>query len=136
MKSRITLDRLQDALALITVAGLGALCSGSASAIGLSLIGGLSWNAFEQSWGPWRLAHFLGSLLVAPVVLTWIAHREPHAHGAPCPETVGLLAALMFVSVIVFGNRASAPGFQSTVPLPGLSGADLGCRAFWFARRG
>ncbi|HEV3118338.1 MAG TPA: PAS domain S-box protein [Gemmataceae bacterium] len=111
------LDRLQDVLSLILLAGgVSALVSGVASAVGLLLAGGVNWGTAGLCWVSWRLAHGLGILVVAPVVLTWAGQTRATVVRRSAVETVALLSALVLVSMIAFGGRASILPFHSPLP--------------------
>src|SRR5688572_30484346 len=70
-----SLERAKDVLALV---GLAAIFSTMVSAtIGVTslLIGGvITADAYVQTWMPWWVGDMLGTLVVAPLLLVWIAH--------------------------------------------------------------
>src|SRR5205807_7819285 len=61
-------------------------------------------------------AHGLGILVVTPVVLTWAGQPRAAVVRRSAVETVALLSALVLVSMIVFGGRASILPFHSPLP--------------------
>lgn len=103
---RNSLDRLQDVLALVALAGgLSTTVSATIGVASLCLGGSAPWALYGSLWWQWWLGDAMGALVFAPVLLTW--GTEPQVRWEPwrVAEAGGLLALLAAVSQSVFVGR-------------------------------
>ena len=106
-----TLERQRDVLHFIT---LGALISPVISAtIGvtaLGLEGVIAWSHFAPTWATWWVGNLLGALLIAPLILTWVAPPRP---GLPTPRRaieIAIFSGLLYLaSEIIFLSEIDSP---------------------------
>ncbi len=99
------LARIRDVFALILL-GAGAGCAvGATISVASLCAGGVQpWNRFGALWFVWWLGDGLGTLIVAPMLLTLFTtnfSRQPARRW----EAVGLGAALILASAAVFAGR-------------------------------
>jgi PAS domain S-box-containing protein len=120
---RSPLERLRDVLGLVILAGAG--CTMVSATIGvttLCLAGVHDWAAYGALWWLWWLGDAAGTVLVAPLLLTW-AYALPLPGGgegrvrgpetSPRPrrpaEAAALIGTLILVSLVVFAGGVT-PG--------------------------
>jgi PAS domain S-box-containing protein len=114
---RNSLERLQDVLGLILLAAcLTTLASALLCGVSTAVLGIDGWSSSGSAWWAWRLAHMLGDLVVAPVLLTWAAPGRLRSLPRSAFETVGLLGALVLVCLVVFAGPAKSLGIHSPEP--------------------
>ncbi len=98
-----SLERLKDVIALVALpACLTTAVSATAGAMSLELGGVIRPGDFRDVWQAWWIGDMIGDLLVAPLLLTWGAHRklaEPVRTG----EGLALAATILFVCLFIFG---------------------------------
>ncbi len=101
---RRSLDRLQDALALVVpVALMSTAVSATIGVASLRWGGTLSPGHVAATWRAWWLGDTIGDLVVAPVLLTWDRKRDARSGVAPLSWEVGaLIVALTVAAVTVF----------------------------------
>jgi PAS domain S-box-containing protein len=107
---RSSLDRSEDVLALIILAGLGSTAVSATIGVASLCLGGVQpWAAFASLWLTWWLGDALGALVAAALLLVWATapHRRPPARRLA--EAVALVAALVLVSFAVFAGRLGIP---------------------------
>lgn len=88
------------AIAAIVTAPLSATFGAMAIRVG----GSVSWSEFVYPWMTWWLAHLTGILVVAPFVILWATSPFHRERWLEMFEALVLLAALVGVSLIVFGG--------------------------------
>jgi two-component system, sensor histidine kinase PdtaS len=74
----LAIERHRDVLSLITVAVLISLLSASCAVIGGVVAGALPRDHVVTALWRWSLSDLLGTLLVAPLVLTWVGPAPQH----------------------------------------------------------
>ncbi|WP_164017647.1 MASE1 domain-containing protein [Pyxidicoccus trucidator] len=108
--------RVRDVAGLLVLgAGVGSVPSATLGAVGTALWG--STLPFWAEWRAWWLSDMLGTVLLAPVLLTW----WPVARQPPGPsrlaETWVLLALVAGVTTFIFSRPGTAPlGLLATLP--------------------
>ncbi len=105
---RPSLDRLQDVLALVLLAGiLSTAVSATVGVTSLLLSGSTPSTSVGRLWFVWWSGDAMGTLIVAPVFLTWLTTprlREPLARAA---EALTLLVILVALTSVLFLTRIS-----------------------------
>jgi signal transduction histidine kinase/integral membrane sensor domain MASE1/CheY-like chemotaxis protein len=124
------LERMRDAFGLILLAaGLSTMASATIGVVSLcvgqvylpALDRTIQWSDFGGLWWTWWLGDAIGTLVVAPVLLTWASRRSPLPWHRPA-EAVALLAGLFATSWVAY-----LAGFTS-----GFGGASLAYIVFPF----
>ncbi|TPQ20692.1 MASE1 domain-containing protein [Streptomyces sporangiiformans] len=99
---RITLDRLQDALALVFLGALGGMVISATVGTGVLVASGaLTVQDFWPTWSVWWTGDAMGVLVIAPFLLAVRTARWPR--GAPVlrwAEAVALLGGTVAVSAV------------------------------------
>jgi signal transduction histidine kinase/CheY-like chemotaxis protein len=101
----MALDRLRDVLALVGLAAVASTAVSATLGVASLCLGGVEpWSRFGTLWGVWWLGDAMGDLVVAPLLLSWIAGRRrwPPRRGA---EIVALVAALVAVCALIFARQ-------------------------------
>jgi len=111
---RPQLDRVRDAFAYLVVGVLGTgVITASLGALWLCVFGVAPWGEYSTVWLTWFGGEAAGSLIVGPLVLTWLTVPDPLvARLAPPLEkaAMALTLALATAIVLVVGERlASLP---------------------------
>ena len=102
---RESLERPQDVLGFTALgAGMSTVVSATVGVFSLCLGGSAPWHLFATLWWQWWLGDAMGALLVAPVLLTWAAHREITWTVRRVGEAGALLVSLAVVSQMVFAG--------------------------------
>jgi len=105
---RPSLDRLQDVLALVLLAGiLSTAVSATVGVTSLLLSGSTPSTSVGRLWFVWWSGDAMGTLIAAPVFLTWLTTprlREPLARAA---EALTLLVILVALTSVLFLTRIS-----------------------------
>jgi PAS domain S-box-containing protein len=108
------LRRVRDAIAFIVIASTTAtILSASIGTAVLCASGAQPWNRYGDIWADWWLGDLLGSLIVAPVLLTTLRAR-PGLRRQQILETAVWVASSMIAAALVFGPLFAA----TTVRLP------------------
>lgn len=120
---------------VVLFVGFAAVCSAIAATIGtgvLLLDGALAGESFADNWGTWWHGDATGIIIVTPLLLTWILRHRVAWSRARVLELAGLVASLLAVATLVFGqDRAPFAPFPLTfLILPFIVWA-----AFRFSRR-
>ncbi|HJP86571.1 MAG TPA: MASE1 domain-containing protein [Gemmatimonadaceae bacterium] len=105
---RRSLDGLRDVIAFLLLAVVGSTAiSATIGSTTLLLSGVATPSNFADTWSTWGIGDAIGALLVAPVILTWIAPPRftPSFHRAI--EAAGLTLAVLVASLFVFWSRAA-----------------------------
>jgi len=111
---RTRLERLRDAAALVVVgAGLATAISATIGVISLCLGGVQPWAHFGTLWGIWWLGDAGGSLVVAPLLLTWAAQPWRHWSSRQGVELAALWLGTCAIGVIAFGPHLGALARES-----------------------
>ncbi|HZI10402.1 MAG TPA: MASE1 domain-containing protein [Myxococcus sp.] len=96
----VLFQRVRDVVVLVLVAFVGTLPSATLGALGAGWAGSPS---FRAEWVGWWLSDSLGTVLVAPVLLSWwTGHRHPVRDPRRALELAGLLGLVALVSAFIF----------------------------------
>ena len=129
--------RLEVARSLRTLVFLaapaGALVSAMVGATTLWMAGEISAHAIPSTLAVWWTGDLLGALVVAPVLLTWAASREPLRIPRGVLEITLLCLGTVVAAELVLG--ASPPAGESGLPLSPLSVRHVGRASVRSARR-
>jgi signal transduction histidine kinase len=103
------LDRVKDVLGLVGLAALGATMLGATVGVGVLVAQGwVEWGGFWHAWRVFWVGDAMGVLVVAPLMLTWLARSStpwaPRRHG----ELVTLLVCLGVATHGVFRTQNSS----------------------------
>jgi diguanylate cyclase (GGDEF)-like protein/PAS domain S-box-containing protein len=111
---RESLERPQDVLGFTALAaGVSTTVGATIGVFSLCLGGAAPWPLYATLWWQWWLGDAMGALIVAPVLLTWAAHREIAWTLRRIGEAGALLASLAVVSEMVFGGWLLGGGIGS-----------------------
>jgi signal transduction histidine kinase len=99
------IDRIRDVVGLGVVSVFSTTISASIGTATLIFAGRGNWGAFGAIWSTWWIGDLLGALVVAPVLLVWLAPPLMRLNKRQCFEGIALLILLVFVSVYVFGGK-------------------------------
>jgi integral membrane sensor domain MASE1 len=100
-------DRARNVVLFVAVA---AACSAVAATIGtgvLLLDGVVAGGDFADNWGTWWHGDATGIIIVAPLLLTWTLRHRVAWSRARVLELAGLVASLLAVATLVFGQDAA-----------------------------
>lgn len=101
---RNSLERVQDVLGLVAFsAALSTTVSATIGVTSLCLGGAAPWALYGSLWWQWWLGDAMGTLVVAPVLLTWGTHPRISWPPRQLAEAMAVLGLLVLVSLIVFG---------------------------------
>ncbi len=100
---RPQLDRLRDAFAYLGVGVLGTgLITATLGALWLCAFGDAPWSDYATVWLTWFGGEAAGSLIVGPLVLTWLSVPDPIVSNAATPvERTAMAVSVAVVSAIV-----------------------------------
>ena len=105
---RPALDRLQDVVGITVLCAVGStMISASVGVASLYLTGVAAPSQVLVAWRAWWLGDLVGALVVAPLVLVWIAARPSRLTQSQVMEGLILGATLLAIDVYVFGGFAS-----------------------------
>ena len=109
---------LDDAVSVRTLAGVGAPLGALASAtIGVTtlwlaqVVGG---TGFWSALGLWWAGDYVGALVVAPVLLAWLAEPRTPITRRAAMELLFVVAGALLAAALVFGNLLPASFLQPT----------------------
>ncbi|GAA3379198.1 MASE1 domain-containing protein [Streptomyces sannanensis] len=104
------LDRLRDALALVSLGALGGmLISATVGSGALALAGAVPPGDFWQTWSVWWTGDAMGVLVVTPFLLVLRrAHWPPHAGRRRWAEAAALLVSTLAVTVLATSGRSAS----------------------------
>jgi len=105
---RIEIDRLRDAVAIVSAALFGMLISATVGAWTLQLSDVISSERFASAWAVWWTGDTMGVLVVAPFLMSLLLLRpKGRASWSRAAEATALFAALAVVSVVVMRSHHS-----------------------------
>ncbi len=99
----------------------------------LALTGYAPWASYGRIWSTWWLGDAVGVVLIAPMVLLWMATPGLHWHWARFPEAAALLVSLLLAGFVIFDGSFVAGG--KGYPLEYLCFPFLMWAAFRFGQR-
>ena len=119
-----TLSRLKDVLGLVLLAAcVSTSVSATIGVTSLCLGGVQPWGNFASLWSLWWLGDAMGDLVMAPVLLVWLAHSRALAHPwgerwrwGELAEAGMLISGVLIVGLLVF-LQPFPPGSEH-YPLP------------------
>ena len=98
-----SLERLKDVVALVAVPACLTTAVGATLGTTSLLLGGIVDAArFRDVWQAWWVGDMIGDLLVAPLLLTWVAPRRQTAPARP-GEALALAAVVLAACLFLFG---------------------------------
>lgn len=109
---RPQLDRVRDVLAFLGIGVLGTgIITASLGALWLCAFAVAPWEDYPSIWLTWFGGEAVGSMLVGPLLLTWLSAREPIIpERAGSAEKLAMIAAVAAVSagIFIFGDRVTS----------------------------
>jgi PAS domain S-box-containing protein len=99
-------ERARDVAALVAVGLAGACLSALLGILGMYLAGVAPTAALSRIGWKWALGHAMGTVVVAPFVLTWSSWRRKRRSSAWCTEASALFLLLYIVGAIAFWGGA------------------------------
>ena len=112
----VSIQRLADVLALVTVAAVSPIVSATIGAASLCTGGAHPWDAFSSLWFVWWLGDAMGAILVMPLILTWAIPPRIPRPTSRLVELIVLLALVSATSLVVFAGLF--PQVTTDRPLP------------------
>jgi signal transduction histidine kinase len=97
-------DRAQDVFIFALVVAFSTLVSPTIGVTSLAATGFADWTNYGTIWLTWWMADAIGGLIVAPVIILWIAGDKWQFHSRRILEVALLLIALILVGEFVFGG--------------------------------
>jgi diguanylate cyclase (GGDEF)-like protein len=117
-----------------TVLAAAASCIGATvGPVALELAGVVAWPALRSLWVTWWLGSTTGMLVVAPVILLWIARPTVSLALPRVAEAAGVLGTVVLGGQLVFGDLS--PAAASHLPLGFLTIPPVLWAAFRFGPR-
>ena len=131
---REALDRVADVMGMAIAAALGSLVSATAGVLTLELSGVAPITEFFSTWRVWMLGDFVGDLLLAPLILAWVAGGPVSQPLAKWTEVAILVVVVVAITALVFSapHPVEASGFWRTY----MIGPPLVWAALRFGPRG
>jgi signal transduction histidine kinase/ActR/RegA family two-component response regulator len=112
-----TLGQLKDVLGLVVLAaGVSTTISATIGVTSLCLGGVQPWQNFASLWSLWWLGDALGDLVMAPVLLVWLAEPPPRWRRGELVEGGLLWTGLLILGLVVF--LQPFPADTEHYPLP------------------
>jgi signal transduction histidine kinase len=105
----LALDRTRDALALLLVAFASTTVSATLGVLSLSVGGIVASGNLVETWRAWWVGDALGDLVMAPLLLVWATKSAPDLREAGRGEGALLVAALLGMGVLIFGQPTPMP---------------------------
>nr|WP_246357564.1 MASE1 domain-containing protein [Pyxidicoccus fallax] len=131
-----SLDRVRDVLGLVGLSALGSTALGATFGVGMLVARGrLDWDGFWHAWRVFWVGDAMGVLVVAPLLLTWLAAGSTSWPPRRRWELATLLVCLGVATHLVFrspetsGPEASAFHPMTYLAFPFLLWAALRCEA-------
>ncbi len=98
------LERVRDVIALVVAAAVLSTTVSATIGVTASLISGtVTRSSYVDHWTIWWVGDMMGDLLVASLLLVWVA-PWPDWRRSRAPEAIALLALLVAVSAFVFAE--------------------------------
>jgi signal transduction histidine kinase len=98
------LERVRDVIALVVAAAvLSTTVSATVGVTALLISGTVALSSYVQHWSIWWVGDMMGDLLVASLLLVWVA-PWPDWRRSRAPEAIALLVLLVAVSAFVFAE--------------------------------
>ncbi len=97
-------DRARDVFKFVIAVSLCTTVSALIGNLSLCLAGLERWEDFRLLWRTWWLGDLAGALIVAPLLLTWIARPRKEWSLERSLEAVLLLSLVSFAAIVTFGH--------------------------------
>jgi signal transduction histidine kinase len=104
VKLETALTRVRDILGLLLCAVVSMTVSATNGVAHLALAHIVSWRDYAKVWWVWWVGDVMGVLLVAPLLLTWLARPRLDWRGWRAVEVAALLATLLVTSQVIFAS--------------------------------
>ena len=105
-------DRTRDVLKFAALAGMASTTLSATVGVTILSLGGFaSWDAYPAIWLTWWLGDAGGDIVVGPLIILWGTRPWPRWKARRALEAALLLAALLVVSLLVFGGWL--PGMEN-----------------------
>ncbi|MGE5548607.1 MAG: PAS domain S-box protein [Solirubrobacterales bacterium] len=91
-------SRVMDGIAIIAVALIAPLPSATGGVLSLTVAGMSPWSQFFWVWLTWWMGDFMGTLLIAPLMVAWLG--KPARYPIP-PRPLEFVGALAVTGVLV-----------------------------------
>ncbi len=98
------LDRVQDVISLVIVSLLCTTIGASIGSTTLMMLGFSQWQDFWPIWLTWWIGDLLGALVIAPLLLAWIASNTIHPKRRSYIEGGILVVLLAVITWFVFSS--------------------------------
>ncbi len=105
----------KDVLKFLVAAVICTAISATIGNLALALTGGAAWSDFLQLWRTWWLGDLTGALIVAPLVLAWLARPKSWLPRERFFEALLLLGLLSLAANVTWRESAGTP-FQFFPP--------------------
>ncbi len=111
-----SLDRLVDVLGLILLAGIGSsMIAATVGAVSIA-VGHTDSIPLLRTWMVWWAGDLVGILVVAPLLLTWLAGPPPSTRSRDLAEATLVDIVLVGGSAVLFSQPRSTPWVQVVLP--------------------
>ncbi len=137
IKAEDPLARTRDVIGFCIVAGgIATAISATVGVTSLSLAGVVPWKSFEYHWGTWWLGDVMGSLIVAPFLITWTGSGACRLDRVIWFKTGTVFVVLILAGVLAFwGPFVSSTG-ASDYPIAFLTLPIVVAATFLSGRKG
>jgi signal transduction histidine kinase/ActR/RegA family two-component response regulator len=103
---------------VLLAAMLSTVLSATVGVTSLSLGGFAPWEQYQTIWLTWWLGNMAGDLILAPLLVIWVAQVPPRLTAKRIPEALGLFAAICAASSLIFlGELSSGLKYLTLPPL-------------------
>ncbi len=100
-----SLDRIRDVISLVSVSLVITTIGASFGAVTLTLLNKFLWQTFGSIWITWWIGDLLGALVVAPLLLTWLAPPWLKSRWQRYLEGTVIFVVLGVITWYVFSNN-------------------------------
>ncbi len=129
------IDRTRNLFRFVLFAAMAStILSATIGVTSLCLAGSAEWNEFLAIWVTWWLGDIVSNLIIAPLLLVWLARPLPRPKLAQVCEAAGLLVLVVMIGEIVFVGKQ--PFGAGDYPLEYLAIPPLLWASFRFGERG
>src|SRR5882724_8007888 len=130
-----SMDRTRNLFHFVLLAAMvSTVLSASIGVTSLCLAGSAQWNEYLAIWVTWWLGDIVSNLIIAPLLLVWLAGPLPRPKLIQVCEAAGLLVLIVLIGGIVFVGKQ--PFGAGDYPLEYLAIPPLLWAAFRFGERG
>src|SRR5712691_1164579 len=130
-----SMERTMNLFRFVLLAAMAStVLSASIGVTSLCLGGSAEWNEFLAIWVTWWLGDIVSNLIIAPLLLVWLAKPLPRPTLAQVLEAAGLLVLVVLIGEIVLVGKQ--PFGAGDYPLEYLAIPPLLWASFRFGERG